>query len=357
MARTTDKSKKLDFSNLPGLGGEAAVPAAKAPGAKTAPGALFAYANTQRSEILQENESLKAQVEALAHDAGRVTALVDELAAWDGAKATRLLDPNVVAWSEWANRDEASLLGPEFDEFRNEIASAGGNVQPIKVRPVPPGSSHQYEIVFGHRRHRACRDLGLPVLAVVDNLGDTELFIQMDRENRNRENLSPWEQGCMYSQALERGLFPSNRKLAEAVGADLSQVGKAIALARLPRNIVEAFRTPLDLQFRWAKVLSDAYEADSKMLLARAEAAKGLGPNRSAKAVMDLLTAPATDGVPPAEVATSIMHGDREVGTARIDGKGRVTLSLFAHVISGDQLAMLASAVGAFLDKPVRKRR
>jgi hypothetical protein len=29
------------------------------------------------------------------------------------------------------------------------------------------GDATRYEIVFGHRRHRACLELGLPVLAVL----------------------------------------------------------------------------------------------------------------------------------------------------------------------------------------------
>jgi ParB family chromosome partitioning protein len=93
-------------------------------------------------------------------------------------------------------------------------------LQAIKVRPLKPGGEFKYEVVFGHRRHRACLELGLPVLAVVDNLGGVELFVQMDRENRSRKNLSAWEQGMMYLRALENGLFPSNRQLAEKVGVD-----------------------------------------------------------------------------------------------------------------------------------------
>ena len=33
-----------------------------------------------------------------------------------------------------------------------------------------------YEIVFGHRRHCACMELGLPVLALVENLTEQEWF-------------------------------------------------------------------------------------------------------------------------------------------------------------------------------------
>jgi ParB-like chromosome segregation protein Spo0J len=66
----------------------------------------------------------------------------------------------------------------------------------------------------------------------------------MERENRARKNLSAWEQGTMYRRALDEGLYPSQRKLAEALGVDISLVSKSLALARLPDAVVRAFRQP-----------------------------------------------------------------------------------------------------------------
>ena len=63
----------------------------------------------------------------------------------------------------------------------------------------------------------------------------------MERENRERQDLSPWEQGMMYRRALDLGLFTSNRALATALGIDHSNVGKSLALARLPDEVVAAF--------------------------------------------------------------------------------------------------------------------
>jgi transposase-like protein len=41
-------------------------------------------------------------------------------------------------------------------------------------------------LIFGHRRHRACQDLKLPVLAAIwtEPLSDAALFAFMERENR-----------------------------------------------------------------------------------------------------------------------------------------------------------------------------
>lgn len=353
-----DKASRIDFASLPG----GVTPPAPDPGVgarpKTAPGLMMAHAADQRSELLRENEALKSKVDNLGEAAARAVELQEELKAWDGAKATRLLDPGLVTWSVWANRDAANFTGTEFLALKNEIASAGGNVQPIKVRALKPGGEFQYELVFGHRRHRACLELGLPVLAVVDNLGEVDLFVQMDRENRNRKNLSAWEQGMMYLRALEKGLFPSNRQLAEKVGVDLAQVGKAISLARLPMDIVEAFASPLDLQFRWAKALADACAADLAGVKARAEQARGLGPNRSPKAVLDLLLKQDGKGgrtvLPPQPLI--IEREGKAAATIELDAKGRVTVSFAASIVPASQLKALGDMIEAFLTKTSRAK-
>lgn len=281
--------------------------------------------------------------------------LRDELRHWEGAKATRLLDPKLVGWSAWANRDQANFAGDDFVQLKEEIRSADGNVQPIKVRIATPGGGYQYEIVFGHRRHRACLELGLPVLAMIDNLGEVDLFAQMDRENRSRKNLSAWEQGMMYRRALEKGLFPSNKKLAEKVGVDLAQVGKAISLAKLPPEVIEAFASPLDLQFRWAKPLFDADELDRVGLIARAKKAKELGPDRSAKAVLDVLLNAERQGggtvLPPPII---VKLNEKDAAVIEMDEKGRATVTFSPTVVDPKRLKELGEMVENFLAKAAK---
>lgn len=354
-----DKASKIDFGSLPGTLPPAAADSA-GPGTrpKTAPGLMMAHAADQRSELLRENEGLKAKVIELGDATARAAELQEELKAWDGAKATRLLDPKKITWSNWANRDPANFSGQDFIELRSEIASSGGNVQPIKVRATKPGDEFEYEIVFGHRRHRACLELGLPVLAVVDNLGEVELFVQMDRENRSRKNLSAWEQGRMYQRALDQGLFPSNRQLAEKVGVDLAQVGKALALSRLPGVVIESFASPLDLQFRWAKPLADANEADPSGLISRAKIAQALGPDRTSKEVLDVLLHAEGQGggtvLPPPIV---IERDGKRAASIEFDKQGRATVSFAAGTVTHAQVKALTEVVEAFLSKAIKTKK
>lgn len=290
---------------------------------KTAPGQMLGFMREQSSAI-KEVESLK-----------------ERLAEFKDAQVAKLIDPKLIVPSVWANRHESNFSGPEFAELKAELLSSGGNIQPIKVRPLhqeagvgpsnpPADGSPMYEIIFGHRRHRACLELGLPVLAMIEPIDAQTLFVQMERENRSRKNLSAWEQGMMYARALDQGLYASNRQLAAAIGRDLGDVGKALALARLPAAVVNAFASPLDLQYRWAKPLSEAQQKDPEGVIARAEALRGKASILSAKEILaglmgDGLATPATK---PAWTERAILVNEQTVGSMSEGPRGTTNIRL-----------------------------
>lgn len=195
---------------------------------------------------------------------------------------TKKIDASSVIPSRWANRHEASFSTKAWIVFKEAIRGAGGNVQAILVRPVPDELS-QYEVVFGHRRLRACQELDLPVLAsiCVGTLKDKELFEAMDQENRGHADLSIFEQGRMYEKALEFGMYPSVRKLADALGVSHTWVNKCFMVSKLPQAIVECFKSPLEIQFAHAEAITRSMQADQRGVLKRAEKLRGKQMNAS----------------------------------------------------------------------------
>ena len=116
-----DKANKITFGR-----GEQVVPASVVAKdaesrTKTAPGAMMAYANDRRSELVKENEELKAKVESVDRLQARLDEATAELSQWDGATATRLLDAKMVVDSRYANRDEQSFSDASFTELKAEI--------------------------------------------------------------------------------------------------------------------------------------------------------------------------------------------------------------------------------------------
>lgn len=236
---------------------------------KTAPG-MMVDMMMKTDVTMIENSALKAEIEEIKLKVAELDGVVAE---FDGVSITRKIDPKLIKRSPWANRDESGLTDENghFKSLKDEIKHAGGNVQPIKVRSILGTDPQEYEIVFGHRRHRACLDLGIDVLATIEHLDDKALFIEMDRENRLRADLSPYEQGLMYKRALDEEMFASQIAMASDLGVEQGTVSKAITLANLPKQILNAFESHLDIQFRWASALNKILKSDRDVAYARAD--------------------------------------------------------------------------------------
>jgi len=198
----------------------------------------------------------------------KIDMLKGEVERLRAASPVLKIDAKEIRRSAWANRHEDAFKEASFEELKAEILSAGGNVQPIKVRPIDVDTDiFKYEIIYGHRRHQACLELGLQVAAVIEPLSDVELFVEMDRENRQRKDLRPYEQGLMYRRALDKGLFPSIRKMAESIGIDVGNLSKSLSLARLPDAVLFAFASPLEIQLAWASQLNQALSNNPEITL------------------------------------------------------------------------------------------
>jgi ParB family chromosome partitioning protein len=283
-------SKKMEGLTVPTKNETPAAPSTL----RTGPGQMLMV-----NSLMKENNARLAQLE-------------ERLKQFDGAIPAKLIPAENIVASHWANRSTQSFDSAEFQALKEEIASAQGNVQPIKVRPVK-GQDDLYEIVYGHRRHRACLELGLPVLALVEEVSDVDLFKEMDRENRARLDLSPWEQGLMYRRALDEKLFATQEQLSKELGVDAGNVSKALKLASLDTALVDAFASPLDLQYRWAKALVDAVKADKDGVLARAKMLKEKKQDGlSAKGVFDVLM--------------GVVTKDRAATPITIDGEVHATI-------------------------------
>lgn len=273
-----------------------------------------------------------------------------DLAKWDGVSSVQKIDPTLIRRSSWANRSQDEFFTKEFADLKAEIAIAGGNVQPIKVRVfvgrTPDGA--QYETVYGHRRHQACLELGLLVnTIVVEHLTDGELFAEMDRENRARKNLSPWEQGRMYQKALDGGLYPSLRRLAESLNIGLGNASQVVQLAKLPAGLIDTFPSPLMLQLRWAKPLTDAYQKDPDGVLVRAKEAKEKRAFLDAGAIFNLLIAKEITSSP---LVTVIEIKGKRLASIHIKGKGRATVEFETGTLSAEKQSGLAELIRSYVE-------
>ena len=311
------------------------------PQPKFPPVATGAAPRTGPGQMLQ----FRGQMLAVEGELGK---LRDRLKEHEGAAPTRKLDPQTIVPSRWANRHPDSFSTAEFARLKQDIELAGGNVQPISVRLLTdqPG---RYEIVFGHRRHRACAELGIAVLATIDTsaVSDHDLFSAMDRENRERADLSPYEQGTMYRRALDEKLYPSNRRLAEALGVSHTWVANVLQVADLPAPVVECFRSPLEIQHRHAKSIAGALDTDRKGVLRRAEKLRAQERPKAAAAVVAALAGATNEAVEQSHQPIEV--DGKQVGRWSKDGAGRLIVQIDAAYVSEDGHQAVLKSIAAAL--------
>ncbi|MCI8857003.1 MAG: ParB/RepB/Spo0J family partition protein [Clostridiaceae bacterium] len=149
-----------------------------------------------------------------------------------------------------------------------------GVLSPILVRPVEDG---MYEIVSGHRRHRASELAKVTEIpAIVRDLSDDEAIILMVDANLQREKLLPSEKALAYKMKLDamkrqagrpsknnsaqvgRNLVgkESREILAEQTGDSRNQISRYIRLTHLTPELLDmtdkgklAFNSAVELSY------------------------------------------------------------------------------------------------------------
>lgn len=130
------------------------------------------------------------------------------------------LDPDVVEASFVKDR-----LSEDDEEFRAlvEAIRARGQDTPILVRPHAKIDG-RYQVVFGHRRLRAARELGRNVRAVVKSIDDRTHVIAQGQENSARADLTFIERALFAGRLEELGY--DREVIATALAANAASISK-----------------------------------------------------------------------------------------------------------------------------------
>lgn len=187
------------------------------------------------SAIEEENERLRQQLESAVN-------VVE-------------LDPELLVPSFIRDRLEEDS-SDTFDAFMASIRDHGQQV-PILVRPAPEAAG-SYQIAYGHRRWRACKALGRPIKAVIQEMTDEALVISQGMENSERQNLSFIEQ-AFFAKALKKRGY-DRQTIAISLGRDeergLAYISILTSLAEsLPEGLVRKIgRAPRSGRPKWERL-------------------------------------------------------------------------------------------------------
>lgn len=123
----------------------------------------------------------------------------------------------------------------KMSELKDSIKNSG-LLQLITVRKISNG---KYEIVAGERRYRACRELGMESIPVIEmNVGDARGYELSVLENIQRENLNPIEEAESYLMLMEVYGY-TQEKLSEKLGKTRSSVSNKMRILKLPASVKE----------------------------------------------------------------------------------------------------------------------
>jgi ParB family transcriptional regulator, chromosome partitioning protein len=122
-----------------------------------------------------------------------------------------------------------------------ESIKVHGVVQPVTVRPNAKRETGWYELVFGERRFRACRKLGLPTIpALVRHLDDDSVIELQIIENVQREDVHELDEANGYNELIERGRYDV-KSLAAKIGKSKEYIYKRLKLAGAVPEIQKLF--------------------------------------------------------------------------------------------------------------------
>ncbi len=232
---------------------------------------------------------------------------------------------------EWRN-DEA------FEALKSNIARRG-QTQPIRVRPVDPAwrpseetplqTSSTFAVQSGRRRIEACRQLGLPVLAILStDQGDAALADLEERfhENTMRKDLSGFE------ELLSVGL------LAESL-SDLTQDEVAARLS-VTQGDVSLGLACVSLR---DKIISEVDVENT--------------PKRAYRTIIPKLKR-GTKAAAKSKVKPSVISSKRDGISVDIkSGKDGVTIKAAGKGLSDLELQKVAEHVSSYLAKRVSENR
>ncbi|MGR3425648.1 MAG: plasmid partitioning protein RepB [Pseudooceanicola nanhaiensis] len=148
--------------------------------------------------------------------------------------AIRELDPDKIDdWGPGDRMDSFTAVNSSedvpdgFDALKESIAADGQQV-PILVRKTEDG---RYQAIYGRRRLRACRELGIKVRANVQDVDDATALLAKGLENAVRRGLSFYER-ARFAEAIEEAGHGKDvaRKVLGLSPASLSHLTKITAL-------------------------------------------------------------------------------------------------------------------------------
>jgi len=149
------------------------------------------------------------------------------------------IEMKMIRPSQFAIRDKFQKIAPEDDALICSIREHG-LLQPILVRPLV----HDFEIVAGHRRFKACRSLRWRFIPCkLREMSDKQAYEIQLTENIQRKSMDPVEEAEAFRRYVIDFGWGGVSELAKKLGKSEEYVSHRIQLLKLPDEIKQQIVT------------------------------------------------------------------------------------------------------------------
>lgn len=196
----------------------------------------------------------------------RGNAISDRLSGQHEEKILHWVDPERCRMWARHNRDYGLLTEENCRDLIEGIRSQGRQEFPAIVRRVNEEGA-DYEVICGARRHfavawlRANNYPQFKYLVEVRDLSDEEAFRLSDIENRDREDISDYERALDYAQAVKFYYGGKQKSMASRLEVSEVWLSRYLELAKLPKEIIDAYPSIRDIRELHARNLKPILKA------------------------------------------------------------------------------------------------
>ena len=149
------------------------------------------------------------------------------------------IEMKMIRPSQFAIRDKFQKIAPEDDALICSIREHG-LLQPILIRPLV----HDFEIVAGHRRFKACRSLRWRFIPCkLREMSDKQAYEIQLTENIQRKSMDPIEEAEAFRRYVIDFGWGGVSELAKKLGKSEEYVSHRIQLLKLPDDIKQQILT------------------------------------------------------------------------------------------------------------------
>lgn len=209
---------------------------------------------------------------------GRANRLADLASGAVVNRSHELVDPARCRMWAGHNREYGLLNEDRCQDLIESMKAQGRQEMPAIVRRVSDDTDYDFEVICGARRHwtiswlRSHNYPEFKFLIDIREIGDEEAFRLADIENRARDDLTDLERARDYLRALGAYYDGRQKTMAERLNVSESWLTRYLDLARLPEELMVAFRQPQELGIRNAIALKALLKPDDRRNRAFGEA-------------------------------------------------------------------------------------